>query len=71
MKRWHWITLAILTVVSFIVELFFIEGHEEYWWAFTYGFFIIFGFAGCIIIIVFSKFLGKLFLQKREDYYDK
>ncbi len=30
----------------------------------------VFGFFGCLIIILISKALGHLFLQKREDYYD-
>jgi uncharacterized membrane protein YdcZ (DUF606 family) len=29
-----------------------------------------FGFLGCLLIIFVSKALGRLFLQKREDYYD-
>ena len=29
-----------------------------------------FGFFGCLLIIVVSKALGHLFLQKKEDYYD-
>ncbi len=29
-----------------------------------------FGFLGCLLIIIVSKALGRLFIQKREDYYD-
>ncbi|MCX8022207.1 MAG: hypothetical protein N2745_05475 [Syntrophorhabdaceae bacterium] len=32
---------------------------------------IAFGFLGCIVLIGLSKALGKLFIQKREDYYDR
>ncbi len=28
------------------------------------------GFLGCLLIIIVSKALGHLFIQKREDYYD-
>jgi hypothetical protein len=31
---------------------------------------IFFGFFGCIVLIFVSKFLGHLFIQKKEDYYD-
>ena len=30
----------------------------------------IYGLASCIAIIVVSKFLGKVWLMRREDYYD-
>lgn len=33
------------------------------------GFIAVFSFLGCIVIILGSKRLGKLLLQRREDYY--
>lgn len=30
----------------------------------------IYGFASCVAIIVISKLIGKLWLMRREDYYD-
>lgn len=33
------------------------------WWAW-------FGGIGCAVIVLVSKWLGHLFLQKREDWYD-
>lgn len=68
MKRWQWITLSLLTIVSLVVE-FGIE-HGDHWWSSIPAFYILFGFAGCTAIIFFSKTLGKLFLQREEDYYD-
>ncbi len=29
-----------------------------------------FGFLGCLLLVIVSKALGRLFIQKREDYYD-
>ncbi len=34
------------------------------------GFWSLFGFLGCIFFIFFSKFLGKLGIWQKEDYYD-
>ena len=28
-----------------------------------------FGFGGCLLIVFFSKALGRLFIRKKEDYY--
>ena len=30
----------------------------------------IYGFASCVAIVVVSKIIGKLWLMRREDYYD-
>jgi hypothetical protein len=30
----------------------------------------IYGFVSCVVIIVVSKLLGKLWLQRKENYYD-
>ena len=35
------------------------------------GFWALFGFAGCVIIILASKAFGHAGILKREDYYDE
>ena len=35
------------------------------------GFWSIFGFLGCVLIILASKAFGHAGIMKREDYYDK
>lgn len=72
MKKWHWIALGVLTIISIVVELTIVSGgeHGAHWWSVIPLFYILFGFIGCIVIVFFSKTLGKIFLQKKEDYYD-
>ena len=45
--------------------------HPYFWWENSPVFFAIYGFVGCIIIIIASKALGHYWLQKEEDYYEK
>jgi hypothetical protein len=33
-------------------------------------FFAVYGFVGCVVIIFVSKWLGKYFLQRSEEYYE-
>lgn len=71
MKKWHWLILALLTLLSLIVE--FSMHHDSshsQWWISIPAFWIFFGLFGCIILIIFAKTLGKLLLNKKEDYYD-
>ncbi|MDL1956619.1 MAG: hypothetical protein LWW95_06165 [Candidatus Desulfofervidus auxilii] len=68
-------TLKVALFVSiFIVFLlgFFIHPEHEahYFWQKIPVFEGIFGFIGCIVLIIFSKGLGHLFLEREEDYYD-
>ncbi len=71
MKKWHWISLAFITLISLFIEFIFLADHpKEHWWNYIPAFYILWGFAGCVGIIYISKWLGKLFLQKKENYYD-
>lgn len=60
---------TLLLCLSLIAEVVFAHPHVYFWWHSLLGFDIIYGFLGCMIIIVVSKFLGKAFLQRKEDYY--
>ena len=31
----------------------------------------LYGLIGCVVIVLLSKALGKLFIQRREDFYDE
>jgi len=42
----------------------------HFWWQAVPVFDIIFGFVGCVIIIIVSKWIGHRWLMKSEDYYD-
>jgi len=71
MKKWWIIALAVLTILSLAAGIFSLGEHGHgHWWDRVPGFYIFFGLAGCILLILFSKKIGKLFLLKDEDYYD-
>jgi hypothetical protein len=71
MKKWHWAVLALLTIVSILVEftMHHDETHGSHWWTSIPLFWIWFGFIGCVLLIVFAKFLMAPFIYKKEDYY--
>ena len=71
MRQWHWITMALLVVVSIIAGLL---GHHEpghgHWWDAIPGFYAFYGIAGSCAIIYLSWLLGRKLLQRDEDYYN-
>ena len=58
--------LVLLVIVDFIIPR-----HEIHFFGDKIpGFWSLFGFSACVVIIIVSKWLGKNGLIKDEDYYD-
>jgi hypothetical protein len=56
--------------LSILLGLFFRPEHPHFWWEKIPFFDAIFGFFGCIVIVLGSKALGHHGIQKDEDYYN-
>jgi hypothetical protein len=53
-----------LTLISLVLEVL-VLGHT------IPGFYILWGFVGCAVIIYVSKWIGNQFLFRDETYYDR
>ncbi len=60
-----------LSILAGILVHLFLHPHPHFWWEEIPVFSAIYGFIGCIVIIIASKALGHYLLQKEEDYYEK
>ena len=59
-------------LVLLILADFIIPRHEIHFFGDKIpGFWSLFGFISCVLIIVVSKWIGHLWLVRDEDYYDK
>ncbi len=58
------IVLGLLVVIDFLIDK-----HGYFHLEDLPGFYVIYGFISCVVIVAFSKGLGKLLLRK-EGYYD-
>jgi hypothetical protein len=59
-------------IASGVAELMLLGGEPGHgWWAQVPGFFSLFGFFVCLILIVVSKGLGSFWLQRPDDYYER
>lgn len=61
----------ILSIVAGILVQTFLHPHAYFWWEEIPVFSAVYGFIGCIVIIVASKAIGHFWLQKEEDYYER
>ncbi len=59
------------SVLAGVLVHVFISSHAAFVWQKIPGFSAIYGFVGCILIIVLSKALGHHWLQREEGYYEK
>lgn len=64
------ILFYICLAITFVVDFFIVRKHIYFPWEDIPGFYALFGLIACILIIVMAKALGKLWLMKKEDYYD-
>ncbi len=62
--------MKILYIVAGIMFMADAVGYLSHWTESFPGFWAAFGFAGCVVLIYFSKFIGR-FITKKEDYYER
>ena len=69
-KRCFYLGLALIALADIILPRIF--GGEHFHFSFerfpAWG--SLYGFASCAAIIIVSKLIGKVWLMRREDYYD-
>lgn len=70
MKRWFYTGLAALALSEVAVPRLFETDHAHFRFEDLPGWGSIYGLVSCVAIIVVSKLLGKLWLARRENYYD-
>ena len=69
-KRWFYIGLALAALAEIVLPRIF-QGEEAHFpFEDIPGWGSLYGFVSCVAIIVVSKVIGKLWLMRREDYYD-
>lgn len=70
MKRpWLALTGMIVGITAALEIVYRHPGHAAFWWHSTPVFDFLYGLAGCVAIVLISKWLGHAGLQRHEDYY--
>jgi len=62
--------LLLSILAGFFVHLY-LHPEVHFFWERIPIFSAVYGFIGCIVIILGSKAIGHFWLQKKEDYYEK
>ena len=70
LKRWGYVGLALVLLAEIALPLLFHGGHPHFSFESFPAWGSIYGLISCLAIIVVSKLIGKVWLMRREDYYD-
>ncbi len=70
LKTVIWVCLAVLGLLVLVDGLFVSKEHAHTGPEHLPGFWSLFGFIGCALIIIVSKWYGHSGIMTREDYYD-
>ena len=65
------LSLALLALLVLLDALFVDKKHADTWIEHIPGFWAAWGFLGCIVLILVSKWFGHRGIMVREDYYDE
>jgi hypothetical protein len=70
MKRWFYVGLAVVALAEIVLPRIFDGGESHFAFEDFPAWGSLYGLVSCAAIIVVSKLIGKLWLMRREDYYD-
>ena len=71
LKAVVWASCVILVLLVLIDAFAIDKEHAHTNVEHIFGFWSVFGFIGCLVIILFSKWFGHRGIMTREDYYDE
>ena len=69
-KRWFYVSLAVIALAELILPRVFHGGHSHFSFEGFPAWGSLYGLVSCAAIIVLSKLIGKVWLMRRENYYD-
>ena len=69
-KRWFYAGLAVVALAEIVLPRIFLGGESHFSFEDFPAWGSLYGLVSCVAIIVVSKLIGKLWLMRREDYYD-
>ena len=70
LPRWFYLGLAVLALTEFAAPRLFDGEPADFWFEDLPAWESLYGLISCVVIITGSKLLGKLWLMRRENYYD-
>ena len=71
LKRWAYVGLAVVALAEIALPRIFGAGESHFPFEDFPAWGSLYGLISCAAIVIVSKLIGKLWLMRREDYYDR
>ena len=71
LKLWFYVSLGLIVVAEIVLPYVLHDEHTHFAFEHLPAWGAVYGLFSCVAIIVVSKWIGKLWLMKPEDYYDR
>jgi|TARA_Y100000294_G_scaffold178064_1_gene207092 hypothetical protein len=56
--------------LTLLIINFFVPTHGHFFWEERLGFYAVYGFVACVILVLAAKYILRPFVKRRKDYYD-
>jgi hypothetical protein len=63
--RFFYTALALLLLAEF-----FVHKHPHFPWEGYFGFYAVYGFVACVLLVLAAKYILRPLVKRRENYYD-
>ena len=63
-------TCIILFLLDFLFQANLYDKHAQFNWEEWFGFYPVFGFVACVVLVLISKYVLRPIVMRKEDYYD-
>lgn len=63
------VTFFSLTGLMLLIDAFF-HRHAIFPWEAYFGFYAVYGFVACVVLVIVSKYILRPLVMRQEDYYD-
>jgi hypothetical protein len=71
LKTYALVILSLIGISTFVAEFGFLSHSSHgHWWNHIPGFYALWGFIGSVGLILISRLVGRVLIQKKEDFYD-
>jgi hypothetical protein len=71
LKRWFYVSLGAIVIAEIAAPYVLHDDHIYFPFENLPAWGSVYGLISCLLIIIVSKWLGKMFLERDENYYDR
>ena len=57
-------------LVVLLIAEFFVHKHPHFPWEAWWGFYAVYGFVACVLLVLVAKYILRPLVKRPEDYYD-